>query len=76
MDVLGTPSTAAETAELRRTAEAALDELTAALTLVFKAVNKVHRVVDRLNAVIGKSDGEIQPQYQDAPTDYGVHCEN
>ena len=38
-----------ETANLRRACESALDELTASLTQVMKAVNKVHRTVKRLN---------------------------
>ena len=52
MSELPTPLTDAERAELRMTADAALDELTAALTQVFKAVNKVHRVVSRLGLAV------------------------
>ena len=46
------PLTEAERTELRKTAETALDELTAALTQVFKAVNKVHRAVSRLGVAV------------------------
>lgn len=38
-----------ESAELRRACEAALDDLTASLTQVLKAVNRVHRTMKRLN---------------------------
>jgi len=38
-----------ESADMRRACESALDELTASLTQVMKAVNKVHRTVKKLN---------------------------
>jgi len=38
-----------EVAELRQACESALDDLTASLTQVMKAVNRVHRAVKRLN---------------------------
>jgi hypothetical protein len=52
MSELATPMTDAQRAELRKTADVALDELTAALTQVFKAVNKVHRAVSRLGIAV------------------------
>jgi hypothetical protein len=41
-----------ERAALRASAEAALDELTVSLTQVFKAVNRVHKVVSRLTSAL------------------------
>lgn len=46
-----------ENADMRRACELALDELTASLTQVMKAVNKVHRTVKRLNDQIDSSNG-------------------
>ena len=61
MSEVVSPLTDVERAELRRTAETALDELTAALTQVFKAVNKVHRVVSKLGIAI---DNDIEVVYR------------
>jgi len=64
MSELATPLTDSERAELRKTADAALDELTAALTQVFKAVNKVHRAVSRLGIAID-ADGTVRTHKDD-----------
>ena len=61
MSELANPLTDAERAELRKTADAALDELTAALTQVFKAVNKVHRAVSRLGIAVD-IDAELRAE--------------
>jgi hypothetical protein len=52
-------------AVLRAAAESALDELTASLTQVLKAVNRVHRAVSRLGGVV---DAGANGSHKDAPT--------
>jgi len=59
-----TTLTDAERAELRKTADTALDELTAALTQVFKAVNKVHRAVSKLGIAVDV-DGTVHTHKDD-----------
>ena len=64
MSEVSTQLSQIERAELRKTADAALDELTAALTQVFKAVNKVHRAVSKLGIAVD-IDGTVRTHKDD-----------